>query len=183
MIHQICCIKLGTRIWYKKNASNTLYTVLFTYWYQNVVEACSDTGTAVVVALLCDMFLTVAVTPQLKIYPISLASQKCFTLRVQVYGQIPTLVWVKGAMVSPSLLLGDWCEGRISSRGEVSNFFHRGVWEKKWKKEEFLRVVEAFLVRIAESYRWCFYIFCPMKCPLQQRRHERYSESLAVKIG
>ena len=71
---------------------------------------------------------------------------------------------------------------KIKTSSKTANFQERGVGEKKKEKEKFPRLAKAFLIRVAESNR-NFYIFCPVKCPLQRRHRERYSESLAVKTG
>ena len=67
----------------------------------------------------------------------------------------------------------------------IFNFSIEGPEKKRKKKNKLPRLAKAFFIRVAESNR-NFYIFLShayMKCPLQRRHHESYSESLAVKIG
>ena len=71
----------------------------------------------------------------------------------------------------------------FSAREE--KLFIRGAWEnrKKKKREKRPGLATAFSLRVAESDRYFSTFFRPVKCPLQRRHHERYTESLAVKTG
>ena len=69
------------------------------------------------------------------------------------------------------------------SRPRRSTYLIEGPGKKGNKKEKFTRLAQAFFIRVADSSR-NFDIFLShacMKCPLQRRHHERYSESRAVK--
>ena len=61
----------------------------------------------------------------------------------------------------------------------------RGAPSGKTNEEKLPRLAKAFFVRVAESSRDFFFFLSRacMKCPLQRRHHERYSENLAMKVG